>query len=168
MATQRTGGMTAIGVVNIVLGVIGCLFSLLILVGGGVLAAAGGDIAAPAGSNESAGMMMAQGVGLLFVLIGLVSLVTWLLTMISGIGVLMMRSWGRTLAMVCGAVIIVVQVLSMISGSFGILSIGLLIYGGLLVGLFMKPSWKMAFCDGEVMTESASATDTDDDIRAAA
>ncbi len=167
MATQRTGGMTAIGVVNIVLGGIGCLISLLILVGGGVLAAGGGEFAAQAGGDESFGMM-AQGAGLLVVVIGLVFLVTYLLTMISGIGVLMMRSWGRTLAMVCGAVIIVVQVLSMISGGFGILPLTILIYGGLLVGLFMKPSWKMAFCDGEVMTESASATDTDDDIRAAA
>ena len=159
--------MTAIGVVNIVLGVIGCLFSLLILVGGTALAVGGGDFAAQAGGDESFGTM-AQGAGLLVVLIGLVGLVTWLLTMISGIGVLMMRSWGRTLAMLCGAVIIVVQVLSMISGGFGILSIALLIYGGTLVGLFMKPSWKMAFCDGEVMTDSASEADADDDMRAAA
>ncbi len=159
--------MTAIGFVNIVLGVIGCLFSLLILVGGGVLAAGGGEFAAQAGGDESFGMM-AQSAGLLVVLIGLVGLVTWLLTMISGIGVLMMRSWGRTLAMLCGAVIIVVQVLSMINGGFGIMSIAMLIYGGTLVGVFMKPSWKMAFCDGEVTTESATATETDDDIRAAA
>ncbi len=167
MATQRTGGMTAIGVVNIVLGVIGCLFSLLLLVGGGVLAAGGGDFAAQAGGGENFGMM-AQGAGLTVMVIGLVGLVTYLLTMISGIGVLMMRSWGRKLAMICGAVIIVVNVLSMISGGFGIMTIAMLIYGGLLVGLVMKPSWKMAFCGGEVMTESAPATDTDDDIRAAA
>ncbi len=167
MATQRTGGMTAIGVVNIVLGVIGCLFSLLVLVGGGVLAAGGGDFASHAGGNESFGTM-AQGAGMMVVLIGLVGLVTWLLTMISGVGVLMMRSWGRTLAMICGAVIIVVNVLSMISGGFGIMTLATLVYGGLLVGLFMKPSWKMAFCGGEVMTESVQATETDDDIRAAA
>ncbi len=167
MATQRTGGMTAVGVVNIVLGVIGCLFSLLLLVGGGVLAASGGDFAAQAGSDESFGMV-AQGAGMVVVLLGLVLLVTWLLTMISGIGVLMMRSWGRTLAMICGAAIIVVNLLSIISGGFGVVSLAMLIYGGLLVGLFMKPSWKMAFCGGEVMTESAPATDTDDDIRAAA
>ncbi|MHC4448324.1 MAG: hypothetical protein ACYSXF_11185, partial [Planctomycetota bacterium] len=101
--------MTTIGVVNIVLGVIGCLFSLLVLVGGGVLAAGGGEFAAQAGGDESFGMM-AQGAGLMVVVIGFVGLITWLLTMISGIGVLMMRSWGRTLAMLCGAVLIVVNV----------------------------------------------------------
>ncbi len=166
MATQRTGGMTAVGVVNIVLGVIGCLFSLLLRVGGGVLAASGGDFGAQAGGDESFGMV-AQGAGMVVVLLGLVGLVTYLLTMISGIGVLMMRSWGRTLAMICGAVIIVMYLLSIISGGFGVVSLAMLIYGGVLVGLFMKPSWKMAFCDGDVTTEAA-ATETDDDIRAAA
>lgn len=168
MATQRTGGMTAIGVVNIVLGVIGCLFSVLVLVGGGVLAAGGGDFAARSG-DESFGMM-AQGAGMMVMVIGFVGLVTWLLTMISGIGVLMMRSWGRTLAMLCGAVLIVVNVLSIINGGMGVMTIATLIYGALLLGLFMKPSWKMAFCGGgEAMIESAPpATDTDDDMRAAA
>ena len=159
--------MTAIGVVNIVLGVIGCLFSLLVLVGGGVLAAGGGEFASRAGGDESFGAM-AQGAGMMVVLIGLVGLVTWLLTMISGVGVLMMRSWGRTLAMLCGAVIIVVNVLSMINGGFGIMAIATLIYGGMLVGMFMKPSWKMAYSGGETMTESAPAADADDDMRAAA
>jgi hypothetical protein len=159
--------MTAIGVVNIVLGVIGCLFSLLVLVGGGVLAAGGGEFAAQAGGDESFGMM-AQGAGLMVVVIGFVGLITWLLTMISGIGVLMMRSWGRTLAMLCGAVLIVVNVLSLVNGGFGIMTIATLIYGAMLVGLFMKPSWKMAFSGGEAMIESAPATDADDDMRAAA
>ena len=44
----------------------------------------------------------------------------------------------------------VLNLLGLISGGFSLIGIAALIYGGLLVGLFMKPSWKAAFTGGGV------------------
>ncbi len=44
MAMQRTGGMTTIGILNIIMGAFFGLLSLLMVIGGGVLLSTGGAI----------------------------------------------------------------------------------------------------------------------------
>ncbi|MCH8210522.1 MAG: hypothetical protein IIB99_04030, partial [Planctomycetes bacterium] len=46
MGNKRTGGMTAVGVLNIVFGAIGALFAILIVLGGGMMAAMGAGMEA--------------------------------------------------------------------------------------------------------------------------
>ena len=144
MNMQRTGGMTAIGILNIVLGAIGSLLSLLVVLGGGLLAA-GGAAASSSGDTSGAGGAMAAGGGLIAIM-GLVGLACWGMMCFSGIGVLKLAPWGRTLSMVCGGFIAALMVLSMVtSGTFSIMNTLFMCYGAMLVYMCMRPEWKQAF-----------------------
>ncbi len=158
MAMQRTGGMTTIGILNIIMGAFFGLLCLLMVIGGGVLLSTGGAI----GGTD--GLMAAAG-GRFVMLVGIVGTVIWTMMLISGIGVLMLRPWARVLAMVCGAFVIVLNGLSLYTTFAFIPMIGFA-YGAVLCGMFMKPSWKAAFA-GEAGASPVSSS-SDDDIRAAA
>jgi hypothetical protein len=162
MNTQRNGGMTTIGVLNIVLGAIGSLMALLVVVGGGFLAAAG----AADSSGSELGSAAAAGGGMLMIL-GLVGLLCWAMLAFSGIGVLKLAPWGRTLSMICGGVLVALNLFSMVNGGFSILSVAFMLYGGLLVGLFMQPQWKAAFC-GQGQGGAHGQTYGSDEMRRAA
>ncbi len=158
MAMQRTVGMTAIGVLNIIMGAFFGLLCLLMVISGGVLLAHRGAI----GGTD--GMLAAAG-GRFVMLVGIVGMVIWTMMLVSGIGVLMVRPWARTLAMVCGAFVIVLNGLSLFT-SFEMIPLIGFAYGMVLCGMFMKPNWKAAFAD-DACAAPASASG-DDDVRAAA
>jgi hypothetical protein len=143
--TRRSGGITAIGILNIVFGSLGAIVSLLIVIGGGLFAGAGAMVEADAGA-EAEGFGAAAGVaGGLIMIVGLIGLVSAAALGVSGIGVLMLRPWGRVLSIVCGASIVLLNLLSLVSGGGNLVTLVAMIYGGLLVGLFFTPKWKAVF-----------------------
>ena len=78
MGTQRTGGMTVIGILNFVFGGLGCVGSLLLILGGGAFALFGSAMeeAAAAEGMSTEGFAEAAGTGGgMFMLLGLVGLV---------------------------------------------------------------------------------------------
>jgi hypothetical protein len=151
MDKQRTGGMTTIGVLNIVFGALGSLVFLLMILGAGFMAAAGSAM----GGEE--GAAVATGGGLLM-LIGIAAFAVNLMLFISGIGVLKLAPWGRTLSIACGGLGVIVYAASIFGGDFSLTMVGALVYSFLLVGLFFTPSWKAAFCSGQQLpTESVPA-----------
>lgn len=76
---------------------------------------------------------------------GLVNALCWIALIIACIGVLQLRRWGRTMILICGGVFIGLDMLTIISigvmpgAVFGVL------WGGLLVGLFMRSAWSDVF-----------------------
>lgn len=161
MNHQRTGGMTAIGILNIVFGSIGSLAALLALLFGGLLAAGGAvlDAESAGTGGEGVGGMVAAG-GMLVMVVGLVGLVCWGLLVVAGIGVLRLRPIGRTLSIACGGGIALLSGYSIVNGDFGIMNLGMCGYGLVLVGLFLQPPWKAAFA-GEDLTAGLEFTETD-------
>ncbi len=143
MNNKRTGGMTTMGILNIVFGAFGTLGSLLIILGGGILAASSGAI--ETGSEiEGMGEMAAAGGGL-FILIGLVSAVFSVMLIFAGIGVLKLAPWGRKLSMVCGGGFIFLNLISLFGSGFTLSTIIGIAYGGTLLVLCFTESWKKAF-----------------------
>jgi len=143
MNNTRTGGMTTMGILNIVFGAFGTLGSLLIILGGGILAASSGAI--ESGSEiEGMGEMAAAGGGL-FMLIGLVSAVFSVMLIFAGIGVLKVVPWGRKLSMICGGGFIFLNLVSLFGSGFTLSTIIGIAYGGLLLVLCFTESWKKAF-----------------------
>jgi uncharacterized membrane protein len=138
--------MTTVGILNIVFGSIGALLSVLVVLGGGLLAAAGGAAMGAENGTESAefGGAVAAGGGLIM-LIGIVGIACWTLLVASGIGVLKVRPWGRTLAIVCGVAIVALNGWGFLQNGFSVFTFGCIVYGGLLVTLMFTSDWKAAF-----------------------
>ena len=134
--------MTAIGILNIVLGAFGSLNSLLLVLGGGVVAAVGGAAAADGAAEGSAAASM----GGIMMLIGFVALACSAGLVGAGIGVLKLAPWGRTLSIFCGGGMALLNVITILTGGFGLMTLAFLGYGILLVALFHQPQWKSAFC----------------------
>ncbi len=145
MNKQRSGGMTAIGILNIIFGSLGSLGSLVMILGGGLLAAGGSAMEAQMGPDaEGFGEFAATG-GAIFMAIGVAGLLTWVALLVSGVGVLKLAAWGRKLAMICGGVMALLGGVSVVANGFGLGNLGMFVYGVLLIGLFLKPQWKAAF-----------------------
>ncbi len=88
MARQRTGGMTTIGVLSIILGSLGVLLALLVSLVGGLLAGAGSDMAGTGFvEGEQFGTTVAMG-GSIILLIGIATLGINLMLLFRGVGVL--------------------------------------------------------------------------------
>ncbi|MHC5023791.1 MAG: hypothetical protein ACYTGG_07755 [Planctomycetota bacterium] len=152
MNNQRTGGMTAIGILNIIFGSLGTLGSLMLVLGGGLLAVGGAAMEAEMGAEaEGMGAAAAAGGGMIMI-IGLVGAV------VGGIGVLKCAPWGRTLSMLCCGVIGLMSVLTIVMGDFGIVTLGMIGYAGAQIGLFFKPEWKAAFGGETPMSGMSSVT----------
>ncbi|MCI0363277.1 MAG: hypothetical protein L0Y44_05075 [Phycisphaerales bacterium] len=141
MNNQRNGGMTAIGILNIVFGGIGTLLSLLAVLGGGLLAAFG-TAAQSQGATNAAG---ATATGGLVMVVGFVLLLCWLGLMVGGIGVMKLAPWGRTFSMWCGLVIALLNVYALVTGGFNPFTAVCLLYGGIVFAMFNTPAWKAAF-----------------------
>ena len=148
METRPTG-ITVIGVLNIVFGALGALSSLLLVLGGGFIAAlapaavragAEGGAAAPAAGGAVAAIGGATIVlGVIFLLLGAVQIV-------SGIGVLKLAPWGWTLTVAIAGL----SVLANIAGFFvfGPCNLIGLIYPAIVLALFLQPAYKNAFVQG--------------------
>ncbi len=154
MGNKRTGGMTAVGVLNIVFGAIGALFAILIVLGGGMMAAMGAGMEAEF-EGAAAG---AAGVGGIMAIAGIVAFGASAAMLFSGIGVLGLKPWGRKLAMVCGGAWAVLNIITLFSG-FNLFTLGFAVYGGMLVWLFLKPEWKAAFSGQPVAVEDTQSID---------
>lgn len=173
MSSQRTGGMIALGIVNIILGLLGTGINLL-----GVLAM--GAITALAASDTS-GDPVVEGVAAsgLFMTLGLLgAAVLWICTIIGGIGIISVKSWGRFLCLACGGIMALTGVLSILSGD-GFIGPGLMfITGAVQIGLLNRPDWKRAFAsaadtqtgspDGIVLDDAGNTDNNDDRFRHAA
>ena len=157
--------MTTIGVLNIIFGAMMSLVFLLMVVGAGFMTTAGASM----GGEE--GAAFATGGGILL-LIGLAALAINLMLFISGIGVLKVAPWGRTLCIGYGGLGVLVYGVTLVTGGFSVFNLAALVYSCLLIGLFFKPTWKAAFSSaGEpsaVPSEMPSAESSDDETREAA
>ncbi len=144
MNTNRTGGMTAVAVVNFILGGWGVLGSLFLVLGGGLLAAFGGAVSA---SGESGGGAVA-GAGIGITLVGLLSLCAGLLLVVGGIGILKMKPWARQACLAYAGIAVVVNLagIALLSTGFGVTQILGFAYPAILAYLFLaNPQWKQAF-----------------------
>ena len=160
MTNQRTGGMLAMGILNIIFGSLGSLYCLLVIVGGGLLAIGGTAMQTEAAGTDAQGLgsAAATGGGLIMV-IGLVLLACWGMLAIGGIGAIMVANWGRLMCMTGGGTI---ALMSIGSNLFNGLSLGAMLamgYGLLNVTLFMKEDWKDAFT-GNGMQPAATPGET--------
>jgi hypothetical protein len=143
--------MTAIGILNIVFGALFSLVFLLMILGAGFMAAAGSAMGGDEGAAVAAG-------GGFLMLIGIAAFAVNLMLFISGIGVLKLAPWGRTLSIACGGLGVVVYGASLVGGDFSYPMLAALAYCVILIGLFFTPAWKATFCSGEQMpTASAPA-----------
>jgi hypothetical protein len=111
--------VTAVAVVNFVLGGLNALCGGLLLLGGGVAAGAGAT-GAVGGEPEAAAA--ATIVGGVLIVLGILVLLLSLPTIIAGVGIVKRRQWGRILTLILGG----------ISGVLGLLSLIALQPGGLL------------------------------------
>ena len=127
MSASRTGGLTTIAIFNIVIGSLGTLAALLVVVGGGLLAIGGAAMESELGADaDGMGAAAAVGGGIILVL-GLVGVVAWSMLAVSGIGVLKMAPWGRTLSIICGVLLVLVNGVSLLQG-VGFLNLAFLGY----------------------------------------
>jgi hypothetical protein len=97
----RSGPVTAIGIVNIVLGTLGAIGSFCILIGGFFIAGAPAfNRGGPGPGAPPAGMMGLMGGAV--VLVGVLAMLFGAAYIFAGIGVLNRRNWARILSLVLG------------------------------------------------------------------
>lgn len=159
MEKFRTSGMTAIAVLNIILGGIGILNGLFLLLGAFYLMS----------ELSRLGVFSIPTARLAF---SLLILATGVVGIIAGIGIFRLRPWARALSLVYGGLLILSSVLSYFAvpiiatiGTYDIGSISadglvrLIIFGAIYVVLpvpyslllcvvFCKPAWKTTFAEG--------------------
>lgn len=137
-------GLNVIGVLNIVLGSLTCVGLLISIGRGGVVAAIGS--AAEHDMNGATGhAAMVGGALLLFALFGLLFGAGLLA---SGIGLLRLRPWGRSLSLAAATLGIVYTAgQAFILNSFGMTGVIGLAYPMAMILLLVTPAWKRAFLD---------------------
>ena len=158
MGNKRTGGMTAVGVLNIVFGSLGALFAILIVLGGGMVAAMGSGMESAIAAEVEGAAAGAAGMGGRMAIVGMIGFVACAALVFSGIGVLGLKPWGRKLSMIFGGAWAVLNIITLFSG-FNPVSLGFAVYGGLLVWLFLKPDWKAAFSGQPVAVDGFQTSD---------
>jgi hypothetical protein len=144
MSGTRNGAMTTVGILNIVLGAIGALASLLMILGGGLLAI--GSASIESGGDPDLAGVGAIGTlgGMIVVVMGIVSAIFGGLLLFSGVGVLKVRPWGRTLCIISGLGLFGLNGLSIL-GEFSIINLIMLGYGGLITVLCFTQDWRNRF-----------------------
>ena len=159
MEQERTGGMTAIAVLNIIFGGVGILNGLYLALGSFVL------------MYELLRLDVFQ-IPVARLAFALLILATGIVGLIAGIGIFALRPWGRALSLVYGGLLILSSVLSFfavpIIAAIGTYDIGSLSaeglarliifsliyvvlpvpYALLLCVVFYKPAWKTTFAKG--------------------
>ncbi len=125
MVGQRTSGVATIGTVNIVFGATSALIGSLMAFGSNFMP----------GGPDGRFLMLAGG--------GTVGV--GLLLLISGVGVRRMASWGRSLSVSHGALGVIVYGAALVGAGFDLFFAAALGYCFLLIGLFSRADWKVAF-----------------------
>lgn len=158
MQSTRTGGMTAMAILNIIFGSLGAVVGLLFLVMGGVMAAGSAAMEAELGAEaEGLAEIGAMG-GAIMAIVGIIFIAVCVALFVAGIGLIKMAPWGRTLSIVCGISLIGVNVLFMLFGGIGggsFIGIG---YGIILTGLCFSASWKQAYSGHAQAAGSGAST----------
>ncbi len=152
--------MTVIGILNFVFGGLGCVGSLLMVLGGGAVAFLGSAVedAAAAGGTSTEGLAEAAAAGGgMFMLLGLVGMVLGVLLIIAGVGVMKVRPWGRTCSLAYAGSKIILGIGAAFIGGFGFGTIMGFVYPVVLGVLFMTPRWKAAFCSGGSTVETPAS-----------
>ena len=126
MKARRSTSMTAVGMINVVAGAIACALALLII--------------------SFSGAALLGGAGLLLVVVGFLPLCFGVLFTISGIGVLKMEPWGRTISILSGSVLAALCVEGLLESALNPFAIAYFGYGSTLVVLCYTPRWRMLFC----------------------
>ena len=125
---KRTGGMTAIAVLDVLLGVLAILVSCQMLMSG--LQGTAGAHAPAGGAAAFALVRIALGVALI----------------VAGLGMFRMARWTRSLSIGIGVVWVVLNVLEPILLHYPMLQVVMgSIYPIVLIAVFQLPSWKRAF-----------------------
>ncbi len=129
MHIQRTNGMKAVGVANIIIGVMFGLIGLLMaIVGGGFMPFSGANAVGLAGE---------------FVLIcGVGTMLANVMLIVGGMGLLRGTAWARKFCIAHAATAGVVYGTWLIGGELDIFFVAALVYAGALVWLFYGTSWK--------------------------
>lgn len=118
----RSGAVTAVAVVNFVLGVLWLMCGGCVTFGGGLVAGLGGIIPQMENGANREGAEFAGGVvqvvgGLVFAL-GIAYVVFGILVLVAGYGVLNRQSWGRTMTLVLGGLAAVLAILALMGSDF--------------------------------------------------
>jgi hypothetical protein len=139
-------GAQVIGILNILFGVLGAFPWLLVLLGGGALALLGGA-AATQGGDAAVGGGVVGAVGGLVMLLAVVGMALSALLLASGIGVLKLAPWGRTLGLVYAIAALVLNVVNLFVSGFASLPCNLLalVYPIVLLVVLNQQDWKDAF-----------------------
>jgi hypothetical protein len=127
LRAQPSGAVTAVGVVNLVLGGLDILAGILVMVGGAAFLGLGAGAANQEGLTEEQKKAIAgagaMGAGLIAA-IGVCIMIFGIPLILAGIGVLKRRNWGRILTIVLGFIAGLFGVLSLLNHSF----VGAVIY----------------------------------------
>jgi len=152
--SARTGGMTTMGILNIVFGSLGCIGGLVMVLAGGAIAAVG---AGAEGEGAEGAAAVGGTIGAIAGVFGLFLIALWATVIVAGVGILKLRNWGRILSMVCGIIIVLAGILNVFTAGISLSTILMLVYGGLMFGLMLKPDWKAAF-SGEASSDASFET----------
>jgi uncharacterized membrane protein (DUF2068 family) len=126
----RSGGVTAVGVLGIVIGAIELLGCGLLAIGGAAFMGLGKAAqekalaGVPQADKEAVGGLLGFILGIV-VIYGVVGIILGVLRLVSGIGLLQRRRWGRTLTLVVAGITIPWALVAIIWGIVGILFIAL-------------------------------------------
>jgi len=132
MIEHRTGGMTAVAVLNMVCGALFTLVGALMFFGGRFIPFA--NKGGPAGGFVQ--------------FVGLGTAVASLLLLASGLGVMRLAPWGRSTSIAAGSIGVIVYGAAVIGLGPQAFFVMLLGYSFALIFLFMSPMWKVAFSGG--------------------
>ncbi|MCU0568980.1 MAG: hypothetical protein MUF49_20570 [Oculatellaceae cyanobacterium Prado106] len=128
---SRPVGITVLGILQIVRGVVSALLGLVALGGGAILTS---TIASSAEETLAGGAIM---------LIGAVSIILGISGVILGIGMLKLKSWSWIGTLIVQGLVILMALVDLISGS-GLNIISLAI-SGVIIFYLLKPEVKVAF-----------------------
>jgi hypothetical protein len=139
----KSGAVTTVGVLNIVLGVIEVLYCGLLLVAGswllGVGKAAQEEILAKGGLTQKQAQEVGGFMGVILGILAVVAIVGLIfagLRILAGIGVLNRRPWGRTMTIVLASISILLAIIFLL-GFNPISLLMFLIYTGYIIASFV-------------------------------
>jgi len=137
-------GAQAIGILNILFGFLGSLPWLFVLLGGSLLGLFGGAVAGSGGGPAGALLGVFGGMVVVGALLGMA---LHLMLLASGIGILQLAPWGRTLALVYAWLSVLFQAFTLVSSGFASSFCSLLglVYPVVLLVVLNQPDWKETF-----------------------
>jgi len=139
----RTGGQTAIGMLNIAFGLMGVVMSLLLFAFGAQLQA---DLASSA-VNNAPGLFITRmpTASSTTAALELILVVVWIVLAVSGIGVLRLAPWGRQVSLIAGVALFMISGAKIIDSGLSFIAVGFVGYAITLLAVFTRTDWGVAF-----------------------